>query len=329
MKKIKIAVNLFILIAVFASPANAQLKKLAQTGLQFLKIDAGARAAAMGGAMTNAGYDANSVFYNPAGIARMEYGTDVLLNNTQWIADISYNSFSAAYTLEGIGTFGVHGLFTDYGDDIVGTRVAANEQGYITTGKVDVSGYSFGISYAKNLSDRFSVGGTIKFIGQSLGSNLMPNGNTKDNKVSGVAFDFGTIFYPGWESFRFGMSVRNFGPELQYEKESFEAPLTFTFGAAFNFLDMFEVGEEQQLLVSIDLQHPRDYTERVHMGAEYIFMDVLALRAGYKTNYDNEGLTFGAGLFYELSGVNLKVDYSYNDMEFFSGVNRFTVGFSF
>jgi hypothetical protein len=329
MKKLKIAVNLLILVAVFATPANAQLKKLAQTGLQFLKIDAGARAASMAGAMTNAGYDANAQFYNPAGIARMEYGADVLLNNTQWIADISYNSFAAAYTLEDIGTFGIHGLFTDYGDDIIGTQVAANENGYIETGNVDVSGYAFGISYGRNLSDRFSIGGTVKFIGQSLGSNVMLDGSVKENKVSGVAFDFGTIFYPGWESFRFGMSVRNFGAELKYEKEAFEAPLTFTIGAAFDFLDMFEVSEGQNLLVSVDLVHPRDYTERVHMGAEYIFMDIVAFRAGYKTNYDNEGLTFGAGLFYEVSGVNIKIDYSYNDMEYFSGVNRFTVGFSF
>lgn len=327
MKKLKIVINLLILIAVFATPANAQLKKLAQTGLQFLKMDVGARAGAMGGAMTNVAYDANSMFYNPAGIGRIEYGADVLLNNTQWIADISYNSFAAAYTLEGIGTFGVHGLFTDYGD-IVGTRVFANDDGYIETGDVNVSGYSFGLSYARNLSDRFTIGGTVKFIGQSLGSNLMTDGSTKDNKVSGVAFDFGTIFYPGWESFRFGMSVRNFGPELKYEKEAFEAPLTFTIGAAFDFLDMFQV-EDQELLIAIDLIHPRDYTERVHFGAEYIFMDVLALRAGYKSNYDNEGLTFGAGLFYEVSGVNIKVDYSYGAMEFFDAVNRFTVGFSF
>jgi hypothetical protein len=65
------------------------------------------------------------------------------------------------------------------------------------------------------------------------------------------------------------------------------------------------------------------------MGAEYVFMDMLALRAGYKTNYDNEGFTFGAGLFYEVSGVNIKIDYSYGAMEFFDAVNRFTVGFSF
>lgn len=328
MKKLKIVINLLILCAVFATPANAQLKKLAQTGLQFLKMDVGARAGAMGGAMTNIGFDANSVFYNPAGMGKMEYGADVLLNNTQWIADISYNSFAAAYYLEGIGTFGVHGLFTDYGD-ITGTIVDfTNPEGYSETGNVQVSGYSFGLSYARNLSDRFTIGATVKFIGQSLGTNLMPDGSTKDNKVSGVAFDFGTIFYPGWESFRFGMSVRNFGPELTYEKEAFEAPLLFTIGAAFDFLDMFQV-EDQVLLVSVDLLHPRDYTERVHMGAEYVFMDILALRAGYKTNYDNEGMTFGAGLYYEVSGVNIKVDYSYGAMEFFDAVNRFTVGFSF
>ena len=47
------------------------------------------------------------------------------------------------------------------------------------------------------------------------------------------------------------------------------------------------------LLVSIDAIHPRDYTERINLGAEYVLMDMIALRAGYRFNYDEEGLTAG------------------------------------
>jgi hypothetical protein len=156
----------------------------------------------------------------------------------------------------------------------------------------------------------------------------MPDGSNKDNKVSGLSFDFGTLFYPGWKSFRFGMSVRNFGAEFEYEKESFELPLTFSLGIGMNVLDIFDM-ENQTLLLTVDAIHPRDYTERVNIGAEYILMDLIALRGGYKTNHDNEGFTAGIGIYYEVSGFNLKFDYAYADQQYVDGINRFSLGFSF
>ena len=137
-----------------------------------------------------------------------------------------------------------------------------------------------------------------------------------------------TIFYPGWQSFRFGMSIRNFAQEFTYEKESFELPLTFTIGVAMNIMDVLEM-EDQTLLFSIDAEHPRDYTERVRFGAEYLLFDMFAFRAGYKTNHDVEGFSAGVGFFYNFSGTNIKIDYAYSDIKFFDAVNRFTVGFSF
>jgi hypothetical protein len=60
MKKINIILSLFIMLGMFSSPSYAQPKKLAQTGLQFLKIDVGARTAAMGGVNTTTNYDASA-----------------------------------------------------------------------------------------------------------------------------------------------------------------------------------------------------------------------------------------------------------------------------
>jgi hypothetical protein len=328
MKKNIIGIILILLLAILTTPGFSQITKVGQTGLQFLKVDAGAREAAMGGAMTTITDGANSVFYNPAGLARQETLGDVAGNHTQWFADIAYSSFAASYTLEGIGTFGLHGIFTDYGDDIIGTRVADTELGYIETGAIDVGAYSFGLSYARNLSSKFAIGGTVKYVGQSLGSNLMPDGSTKNNEVSGVGFDFGTIFYPGWKSFRFGMSVKNFGTELEYEKESFEIPLTFSIGVGMNIMTLFGM-DDQTLLLAVDAVHPRAYSERVNLGAEYLLINMIALRAGYKTNHDNEGFNAGVGLYLDVSGIKVKADYSYSDMQNFDGINRFSLGVGF
>jgi hypothetical protein len=328
MRKIKFMTTVILLLVFVATPVAAQeMKKIAQAGLQFLKIDPSARSASMGGAMTVVDYSSTAMFFNPAGMARMAKQFDISVNTNQWIADIQYNSFGAAYTWEGIGTFGVHGIFSDYGD-IPGAQLADNDAGYIETGNIDVNSYAFGISYAVNLSSNFAIGASGRYVSQHLGSSVMNDNSSKKNEVSGLTFDFGTVFYPGWESFRFGISVKNFGDELTYERESFETPLTFTIGVAMNILDL-TASEDQTLLLTVDAVHPRDYTERVRIGGEYILMDMFAFRAGYITNHDVMGVSGGLGFFYDFAGVGLRIDYSYSDTEYFDSVQRISAGFSF
>ena len=328
MKKIQFMITVILLLVFVAAPVQAQeMKKIAQAGLQFLKIDPAARSASMGGAMTVVDYSSSAMFFNPAGMARMDKQFDISVNTNQWIADIQYNSFGAAYTWEGIGTWGIHGIFSDYGD-IPGAQLADNEQGYIVTDNIDVNSYAVGLSYAVNLSSNFAIGASAKYVSQHLGSSVMNDNSVKKNEVSGVTFDFGTVFYPGWESFRFGISVKNFGDEITYERESFETPLTFTIGVAMNILDL-TASEDQTLLLTVDAVHPRDYTERVRIGGEYILMNMFAFRAGYITNHDVMGASGGLGFFYDFSGVGLRIDYSYSDTEYFDAVQRISAGFSF
>jgi hypothetical protein len=329
MKKISVIFCVILLLALVLIPSYAQeMKKAGQAGMQFLKIETGARPAAMAGAMTMAAFDASAVFYNPAGVGRMQQEFDFSANTTQWIAEINYHSISGAYTFEGIGTFALYGIFADYGD-IPGTQRAPDtDLGYIPTGNIDVVTYMAGLSYARNLATNFTIGASVKYVAQELGNSLMNDGSTKKNDVSTFAFDFGTIFYPGWHSFGFGVTVKNFSRELTYEQESFELPLTFAMGVSMNLFDLTEI-TGQSLLLSIDAVHPRDYTERLKFGAEYIFMDMFALRAGYKTNHDIEGLFGGLGVDVEFSGLGVRIDYAYSDIQFFDAVHRFSIGFSY
>ncbi len=324
--------NLIIfLVVVFSTtiaivPAHSTVKKLAQTGLQFLKVDVSARAAAMGSAYTMPGNDASAMFYNPAGIASMEHNFDFFASRTEWIADISYNAVGVAKDLGKWGTVGAGLIFSDYGDDIIGTRVAITEKGYEKTGTIDVGAYAVGLSYARSMTEKFSIGGQIKYAAQHLGSSILTEGGkAKENKVSGLAFDFGTIFYPGLKSLRIGMSVNNFSQQFKYEEEPFQLPLTFRIGVAMDVLDF--MGEHgNPLLIAIDALHPRDYTERIHIGGEYWYNNMFALRAGYKFNYDEEGLSAGIGFKYTIAGISMKLDYAYSDLGIFNAVSRFSFG---
>lgn len=328
MKKIIFTISMIFLVSFLVTPAHSGLKKVGQTGFQFLKVDASPRAAGMGGAYMMVGYDASAMFYNPAGLGNMEKSFDFFAGQTQWIADVKYNYAGLAKSFDMYGTVGISFMNADYGSDIVGTRVAANEQGYIETGKVDIGSYVVGVAYSKKLSNKFTVGGQIRYASQHLGSNLMPDGSTQKNEVGGLVYDFGTIFYPGWKSFRFGVSVRNFSKEFKYEQESFELPLTFTIGFAMNLMDFWQT-PDHSLIMAIDAIHPRDYSERLNLGFEYWFKNMFALRTGYRYNYDEEGFTAGLGFHYNISGIDLKVDYSYSSFGVFDAVNRFGIGFSF
>ncbi|MFH0991104.1 MAG: PorV/PorQ family protein [bacterium] len=329
MKKWKSIIRISMMIVLVSGSMGAIEKKVAQTGLQFLKIDMSSRAAAMGGSYITINNDATSMFYNPAGLARMESTLDIFATKTQWFAGISYLGGGVAYNLGDWGTVGASWMTCDYGDDFIGTQYANTPSGYIETGNLNVTSYAGGFSYAKSLTNKFSIGAQVKYCYQQLGENFIDAaGTVRKNKVSGMAYDFGTIFYPGFKDFRIGMSIRNFSPEFKYENEGFELPLTFVIGASMDVLDL--LGEhENPLLVSVDATHPRDYTERLHVGAEYTFMKMISFRAGYKYNYDNERFTAGIGFQQDLAGVGINIGYAYATMKYFDAVHRISIGMSY
>ena len=332
MKKILSFSSVVLLSLMLATPAQGVIKKTAQTGLQFLKLDMSARSAGMGGAFVMAGNDATAMFYNPAGIANVKSGFDAFATMTQWIADISYSAGGLAYSLGNLGTVGVNFISADYGT-IIGTIVSDVEAGFEETGPLDVGALSVGAVYARQLTDKFIVGGQVRYAYQHLGSSTFSTaeGGTEDieNEVSGLSYEVGTIFYPGlFSSLKIGMTVKNFSPQFKYQEEPFQLPLTFVMGFAVDVFEVLGMGGNNSLLVALDAIHPRDYTERIHLGAEFGFMNMAFIRAGYKFNYDIESLSLGGGINYSLGGIGLKIDAAYSLMEDFNDVLRFTVGFS-
>jgi len=308
-------------------------KKLAQTGFQFLSVPIDARPVAMGEAFTTVAGNATSVFHNPANMALMTSFIDIGLNQNKWIADIDYISGCIAVNpLNGqFGTFAVSVLSVNYGE-FLGTMVDPNsDKGYMDTGTFEPSAYSVGLGYAKALTDRFSVGGHIKYVSQKLGSSELPGeagvNTTIDNEVDVLAYDFGTIYRTGYKSLVFGMTVRNFSQEVKYQTEGFQLPLTFKIGLSMNVFDFFlEPDNTHTLLISVDALHPRAYSERINLGGEYVFMDMFAVRGGYMYNYDERDITFGFGFQPKLLGsFRIALDYAYTPFGIFDNVQIMSV----
>ena len=56
---------------------------------------------------------------------------------------------------------------------------------------------------------------------------------------------------------------------------------------------------------------------------------MIMARAGYKFNYDEEGLTFGAGLNLNVGSANVIFDYGYVDFGHLDFVQMFSLGLAF
>lgn len=307
-------------------------EKLAQTGFQFLSIGSVGRASAMGETFTTVEGVSTALFYNPAGLARMSHLFDVSVSWNSWIADITHNSLSLAVAPKKAyyGVFGLSFLWVDYGE-FLGTMVWNNSRGFIDTETFTPKAMSIGIGYGKSLTDKFSIGGQIKYVTQSSGRNVVPDVTSDTglgvNKsvLSVIAFDFGTVYQTGFKSLSFGMSVRNFSQEIKFEQEGFQLPLTFRIGISMNMMDLLdESSDMHSLLVAVDAVHPRSHGEFISLGLEYTLMKLFSLRAGYVSNQDEYNLTYGIGV----KKFGLAFDYAYMPCGVFEDVQRVTVRFS-
>ena len=334
---IQIISGLLFVLLMTQSGTAGENKKLAQTGFQFLSVVSDARASAMAEAMTSLQIGSSALFFNPAGMANMESMIDISASTNQWIADITHTTIAAAFCPAG-GEYGVLGFSlqnVSYGD-FYGTVVdKTTDLGYRDTGIFELNSNAIGVGYAKRLTDRFAVGGQIRYVTQDLGSSTIPyisselDTTTKDvdNDLTPLAFDFGTQFKTGFESLVFGMSVRNFSKEIKYVEEGFQLPLVFNLGISMDVLDLFEempMGIDQSLIVSIDASHYRSHPEQLKLGLDYKLMDILSVRTGYITNNDESGLSFGVGV----SQFGVAFDYAYTPFGVFDKVQRMTARFS-
>jgi len=330
--------SIVVFILIISTPlfGGEEKKKVAQTGFQFLSVMSDARASALAGAVTSLPMGSSALFFNPATMTEMEGSLDVTASLNEWIADIKHNTFSVAFKPGNgnLGVFGVSIQSVDYGE-IIGTIVdGSNPEGY---SKIDdpikPTALGIGLGYAKALSDRFSVGGQVRWVKQDLGESIVPAGIAENdtttekvsNKLNPLAFDFGTLFKTGIKSLAFGMSVRNFSKEIKYADEGFQLPLVFTMGISMDIMDLFEIsGPEQSLYLSVDATHYRSHAEQLIVGLDYTLMNFLSVRGGYVSSNDEDGLNFGFGV----SHFGLTIDYAYTPFGVFDKVQRMTVRFA-
>lgn len=324
------------LLCLSASTGMAQDKR-AQTSLKFLSTALDARSASMADAHTGLQLGAAAMFYNPSSMAQMDEKVSVTAGYLEWIADITYNSAAIAYRPSD-GRYGVVGVqlaSVDYGE-FQETILTRDERGYMDLGTFSPSSYLAGISYAYALSSEFMIGANVKYVSMDIANAVTGFGAGENEFVrekfgtSTVAYDFGLLYKIGFESLKFGMSVRNFSNEVSFDQDDAEIPLTFRIGVSMDLIDLTQFdGDLHQLLIAVDANRPRDYYEQIMTGLEYTFMNRFSLRGGYVFPADESNLSFGAGIRQPIGESFLQVDYSYTAFGIFDNVQRLGLKFAF
>ena len=329
---------------------HLQAQKVGTSSLQFLKVMPTARATAMGDAYVSLASGADATFWNPAGLTNLK-NHEMSSTLTMWLFDTKQIALAYGLPMGDWGTLGFQFQYVDLGSieetraDAVDLVVPANGAPFFNAGLTGRSftpySYLVGLSYAKAFTDKFSAAVTAKYAMESLWSD---QAITVINSVTGevtsyktyadvILFDFGMLYKTGFRSVQIGVSAQNFGPQVKFADAAHPAPLAFRLGVSANLFGqealMFQ-DDMHRLTVAYDLFQPNDYRQQMHVGAEYAFSELFTLRAGYKYDYDSEGLTFGGGLHTDLAGWAVRLDYSFGRMnEFLNSVHRISLGVQF
>jgi len=256
-------------------------------GLAFLKLGAGARAIGMGDVGTAIDGDASSVYWNPATITDVE-SIDVMVMHSEWFQDIRYEF---AGGVRNYGDFSVGGGIVGlYMDDLERREGPTAEP----IGHFGVFDFAVSGTYARHLTDEFDVGGSVKYLQEKI----------DDETANGFAVDLGARYrIPGYEGLSAGVALLNLGPQMKFIEEKFDLPTMYKIGGA---LDVPVESLKGDILFASDVIVPADGSTKVHIGMEYEYDNMLALRFGYRTGWDNQNVSMGIGL----KVRNFRLDYA-------------------
>jgi len=221
--------------------------KVGTSAANWLKVESGTRGIAMGGSQVASGRGISGAYYNPASIAFIE-GSEVYYSKSNYLAGITHNTIGYGTRLTPTDYFALHLFYLDSGDMEVTTVPSPNGTGE-TFNVLDIS---LRLIYGKQLTDRLRIGGSIKYIREEIYTMQMQS----------FVFDLGSNFNTGIYGLKLGMSVSNFGPDVQFTGEGlnkvvpdstdisgklskitqkFSVPLVFRLG-----IEKYLIGEDEE-----------------------------------------------------------------------------------
>ena len=294
MKKIVTSLILVMFaVALFSLESAADEGDVGTTSANFLKIGIGARAVAMGEAFTALVDDGSSLYWNPAGLAKIK-NKQFFTTYNMWFQNISQGYLS--YILP----FGKNraGFALNYVD--MGKIQGYNKLGYPTY-QFGASNLLFQIAYAKKVAMDFSLGISVGYLSDTIDNNQQ------------TAFHANIGLMKSTSHLDVALVTQNLGSSLKEDP----LPLTHKVGLAVKI---------SSIILSCDVAFPNDNNVYLCVGMELPLSHTFTLRAGYRSNKDI-GSGISAGMGFKLDKVAL--DYAYAPYGELGDTHRFSLGISF
>ncbi len=334
--KILILISSFQIINGLTDFRTYAQSKVGTSAATFLGMPVGMKATAMGGAFIAIVDDPSALYWNPGAISRNAQ-TMLYASQSNYLVGSTHNWIGLQLAVTGQNAIGISVNQLDYGVREKVTTVALPEG----TGEFwEASDLCIGISYARNITDRFSIGGTVKYIEQ----------NVWHEKAWTAAADLGLLFITQFRDLRIAATIRNFGGEMQLQgrdlrqrididtqsmgnnetlvaymkTDSWPIPLSFSVGAALPVFHRDNIG----ITLSADAVRPTNNNEIFNIGTELRISQLFRVRAGYQSLFASnteKGFSCGLGLKVPLLGRGIIVDYSFQEFGKFDPVQGFSL----
>lgn len=279
MKKL-LVILLFTSFGIMAQTAGG-------SGMSFLKIGFGARNIAMGDLGVVGVNDLTALNYNPALLSQYQ-SPQLMLTYNQSIQDMSTQLVGASFSLFGLPlAFGLNS--TSIKDIEIRTQPGEPQSTFSAH-------YLFAsLSTGFKLFGDLSAGFTVKYLYENLFS----------DQSQGWAFDIGLSYQNIIKGLGIGASIKNLGSVDELRNIKTELPTDFRLGLSYLMplksikSDFSFIGGVQKYLETDDIH--------LHVGGEFFYDKLIAIRLGYMSGYESKGLTTGLGLYWE--GINF--DYAF------------------
>jgi hypothetical protein len=340
MKKSKIQIiTTLLLFAVMVFKAQAQSNAIS-TVAPLLLINSDARSAGMGDLGVATSADASSIFHNSAKMAFNTSEYTFGLNYTPWLQNLVDGLFigggSVIHRIDERSSWGANLRYFSLG------KIELFDEQASPLGVENPSELSIAGSYALKLSDYYSMGVTLRYIRSDLSINVQ---NTDIQAINALGVDI-SGFYQSRERnygnfngrWRGGFNISNLGPKVSYTRGGNKnfLPTRLRLGGGFDFiLDDYNAiavtVETAKLLVptpggdaeDVDWVEgvfssfgdaPDGFSEELEeftysIGAEYLYNNSFAVRAGYfhesETKGNRQHFTMGAGLKANVFNIDL------------------------
>lgn len=283
-------VILFSMISCFVNSGSLAIS------FPVLKLNTSTRADALGSSYAALGNEIDGIYYNPSTIKEIKTN-EIFTSYSSKLEGISYAYLSYGFLIDKQNPLGISLGILDGGNIEInyfdGSSVNKNAQ----------RDYLISVCYGLALARDLNTGINLKFLYSVL---------AEEYKATVLLVDLGMKYYM-FENIILAVSTLNLGFPAKYLNETDSVPVTFLIGIAYP-INLFTSKASPSDVINLSTDTEIILTERtkVNVGVEYIYQNLISIRAGYRFNKDTGSITAGTGVKYHFEGIGtVGLDYAY------------------